>query len=170
VIFRLFTFAALLFPAHYDRAVLTTTSAHTVALSEPSLFGNTLEGRYRTAKLLVVMVAFEGAGIEFVIGDSGAAFGPMQIHPDVWLPSHNAQGDTLNGPLVGFQYPDLFTMKSAMRGGLRILHSLRVRVANGDPSFRNVRSYLYAYASGHYEGTPAARKTIDARCKWIGCE
>lgn len=163
--FALFHFAGLLFPTHYDRARLVSESAYTVALSEPSLFGNTLAGRTKTAKLLIVMVAFEAAGQHNIIGDGGTSFGPMQIKPDTWL---NA---TDTGPLRGFEYPDLFDMEWSMRGGLRILHSLRVRASKGDASTRTVRHYLYAYASGRFEGTPDAIKTIDARCKWIGgCE
>jgi hypothetical protein len=164
VIFQLVAFAALLYaPARADVAASTAIHARTVALSEPSLFGNTLAGRTKTAKLLIVMVAFEAAGHHNIIGDGGTSFGPMQIKPDTWLNAYDT------GPLKGFEYPDLFDMEWSMRAGLRILHSLRAKAS--DPSIRTVRHYLYAYASGRYDGTPDARKTIDARCKWIGgCE
>lgn len=134
--------------ADLDRVVGLASAAYHVAQTETPLFKGP-DARAKTARFYIVWTARESGAFENVIGDSGHAFGPMQVHFE-WL------------DVVDHDYTEQFDLK----GSMRTAHSVMIYLIKkcGSP-----RRALYAYAGGSCYPSIKTKAKVEARCALIGC-
>jgi hypothetical protein len=134
-------------------------TAFNVADKEESIFTGK-NSKQKTARFLVVWVSGESKGDPFALGDSGEAWGSMQIHYDIWK------------DLIQEDPFYLFELETSMKVSLRIIRYLN-KFCNDHKinrsSNENIRRALNAYSSGSCDGNKTSIELVNNRCKMIGC-